>query len=280
MRAAGPADHAALEAVLRAHAEQAMFPLTNLRDHGLADARFASDNPHAMRFWIAATGVLGLNRGGIIMPVMPQGVDARAVAAVLRGASVSGAIGPAAQVRPILAALGLVGRPAQIDRDEPQFRLDLAALVEPETTSARLCKLDSSHQSVMREWRRDYLVETVGYTVHDAADRADSEVPMLIAEGLHRILLIDGEPVATCGFNAALPGIVQLGGVYTPPALRGRGHARRAVALHLAQARAQGVTRAVLNVASDSAGKAYRAIGFQTAGETSVVIFRDRVQIT
>ncbi len=280
MRAAGPADRASLEAFLRASVEQAMFPLTNLCDHGLSDAGFASDNPHAMRFWIAATGVLGLNRGGMIMPVMPQGVDAGALAAVLRGTSVSGAIGPSAQVRPILAALGLVGRPAQIDRDEPQFRLDLAGLVVPDTDRARLCRLDPSHLALMREWRRDYLVETVGYDLIEATDRAASEVPMLITEGLHRILLMDGMPVATCGFNAAMPGVVQLGGVYTPPVLRGRGHARRAVALHLAEARATGVTRAVLNVASDSAGKAYRAIGFQAAGETSVVIFRDRVKIT
>lgn len=39
----------------------------------------------------------------------------------------------------------------------------------------------------------------------------------------------------------------------------------RAVALHLAEARASGVARAVLFAASDAAACAYRAIGFQPA---------------
>jgi predicted GNAT family acetyltransferase len=67
------------------------------------------------------------------------------------------------------------------------------------------------------------------------------------------------------GFNATLPEIVQIGGVYTPAALRGKGYARRAVALHLAEARAAGVARAVLFAANDAAARAYQAIGFRRA---------------
>lgn len=37
-------------------------------------------------------------------------------------------------------------------------------------------------------------------------------------------------PVSLSAFNASLPDIVQLVGIYTPPELRGRGYAQRAVA--------------------------------------------------
>jgi predicted GNAT family acetyltransferase len=60
-----------------------------------------------------------------------------------------------------------------------------------------------------------------------------------------------------------LPDVVQVGGVYTPPALRGKGHARLALALHLAEARGKGVGRAILYAFSEPAARAYRAIGFQ-----------------
>jgi predicted GNAT family acetyltransferase len=88
-----------------------------------------------------------------------------------------------------------------------------------------------------------------------------------IAAGSHVVLWHDGQPVARTGFNAQCPGIVQIGGVYVPPPLRGRGYARTAVALHLAQAASRGVTRATLFSASDMAARAYRAIGFHQIGD-------------
>ena len=85
--------------------------------------------------------------------------------------------------------------------------------------------------------------------------------------------MIDGKPVAMTGFNARLPEVVQIGGVYTPPELRGNGYAKLAVALHLIEARTAGATRAVLFAASESAARAYIAIGFQPAGQFSLLLF-------
>jgi hypothetical protein len=48
---AGPQDHPTLEALLTARLDQAMFPATNLRAHGLGQSGHAADHPHAMRFW-------------------------------------------------------------------------------------------------------------------------------------------------------------------------------------------------------------------------------------
>ena len=66
--------------------------------------------------------------------------------------------------------------------------------------------------------------------------------------------------------------MVQVGGVYTPPDLRGRGHARRALALHLA---ASGAERATLFSASAMAARAYRAVGFRQIGDWTLLLLRD-----
>ena len=60
-----------------------------------------------------------------------------------------------------------------------------------------------------------------------------------------------GRCLASCSslsqrFNARLPDIAQVGGVWTPPHARGRGYARCVVAGSLLHARTQGVSRALL----------------------------------
>jgi len=74
-------------------------------------------------------------------------------------------------------------------------------------------------------------------------------------------------------FNAELPDMVQVGGVYTPPEFRNRGYARLAVALHLDAARKTGVTRAILFASGDAAARAYRAIGFRQTGHYTITVF-------
>jgi predicted GNAT family acetyltransferase len=76
-----------------------------------------------------------------------------------------------------------------------------------------------------------------------------------------------------CLHNAVLPDAVQIGGVYTPPELRGRGHARAVVATSLTDARAAGATRAILFTPRPDAAAAYRAVGFAPVGHYAVVLF-------
>ncbi|WP_139792875.1 GNAT family N-acetyltransferase [Pseudophaeobacter leonis] len=94
-----------------------------------------------------------------------------------------------------------------------------------------------------------------------------------------RILEVGGAPVAMTNFNAALPSIVQVGGVYTPPDLRGLGYARRAVALHLAEAQQAGITEATLFAANPAAARAYEAIGFSRIGSYRIVNFDPAIRI-
>jgi predicted GNAT family acetyltransferase len=80
------------------------------------------------------------------------------------------------------------------------------------------------------------------------------------------------------GFNARLPDMVQVGGVYTPPEARGRGYARTAVALCLRAARERGVRRAILFTGEDNipAIRAYRALGFERIGDFAIVLLSTR----
>ena len=103
--------------------------------------------------------------------------------------------------------------------------------------------------------------------------KAAEDVRAWLNADSHRVLLHHGQPVGMTGFNVRLPGIVQIGGVYTPPDLRNRGYARTAVALHLAEVRTKGTTRAVLFAATPAAARAYRAIGFQPNGSFALVLF-------
>ena len=65
---------------------------------------------------------------------------------------------------------------------------------------------------------------------------------------------------------------VQIGGVWTPPELRGRGYARRVVAGALRVAEGEGVRRAVLFTENPAARRSYEALGFRQVGEFGVIV--------
>lgn len=100
------------------------------------------------------------------------------------------------------------------------------------------------------------------------------------ADKVHFCLIKKDKPVSYCTFNAQLPDIVQIGGVWTPPNMRGNGYAKCVVAGALLHARSIGVTQAILftqknNMAAQSA---YQAIGFvPTEEEYGLLLLHDAV---
>jgi predicted GNAT family acetyltransferase len=91
------------------------------------------------------------------------------------------------------------------------------------------------------------------------------------------VLEADGQPVAYQQFNAMLPDVVQVGGVWTPPAWRGRGYGRAVVAGALLAARDAGARRGVLFTgdANLPARRAYAALGFSRVGEWALIFLRE-----
>ena len=117
-------------------------------------------------------------------------------------------------------------------------------------------------------------METVQFSPEEAREHAADDVEEMIARGWLMLLQKPtGEPLAMTSFNAILPDMVQIGNVYAPPELRRRGHARDAVAQHLARARVAGVKRAILFASGPAASRAYEAIGFRQVGHFTLLLF-------
>lgn len=272
---ATPADVGAIDAFLAPLSETSMFLRSNLRSHGLGPSGAAT----SMRVWLdrpaggAIRGLVGLTRGGMLLPQLPAAgrEEMARAAATLAGLAVAGVAGETAQVHALVAGATL--RCAAFEADETLHSLDLAGLVVPAGAgSAR--PATPADVTLVADWRRAYVRETLGFGTAEAAVVGDSEARALCSSGDCCLLEVDGTPVAMTALNATMPEVVQVGGVYTPPAQRGRGFARRVVALHLAGLRRQGVERAVLFARNPAALRAYAALGFRPVGGYSVVLYR------
>lgn len=247
-----------------------MFPLTNLRDHGLSGAQ-------AQHLWLTrqagqVTDVLALNHAGLVLPVLPSASYTEA-AKMLAGRRVTGVIGRQDWARGMVQACGLTG-PFTLNRDEPHFALNLSALRLPEG-AGQIVPLAQAPADTIKSWIHAYMIEALDTPKAQADVEVFTRYDRYVAANSHVVLMEGAQPLAMCGFNARLPQIVQVGGVYTPPALRGFGHARRALGQNLAQARATGVERAVLFAASDRAASTYRALGFEQVGQWTLVLLAE-----
>ncbi|KIC40128.1 GNAT family acetyltransferase [Ruegeria sp. ANG-R] len=274
-RRAQDADLSEIDAFLFRHIQTSMFPLANLREHGLSGA-----DPRALNVWVLGDGpraVFSITNEGMVLPQCADCSDEQLNNAIelIRGRPLFGMAAEATQARRIMRIAGWEDRPATLNSDEPGFSLELNNLQIPSLTGAELVPLAVADRSVTEGWRRSYLIEAMDFASARAQKQAVKDIEAYIARGSHRVLLIDGEPVGMTGFNARLPDVVQIGGVYTPPELRGRGYARSAVALHLVEARDKRVSRAVLFAASEAAARAYISIGFQPAGHYSLILFKN-----
>jgi GNAT superfamily N-acetyltransferase len=272
-------DEAELERFLVAHADSSMFLRANSRNAGLVDrgeplqgtyvaARESGD--------IVAVAASCWN-GMVIVQGRADAVGEVAREAVVRSSrAVKGFSGPFAQVVAARAALGLARRPATLDTREDLFALELDGLrVPPPLVDGRwICRRPIAEDSAtLVRWGRAYEVESLG-AAPDSDDDDEPEHDFVPPES-QRVLVADGTLAATSRFNAELPDCVQIGGVYTPPALRGRGYARAVVAGSLVDARARGVTRSLLFTAHDNiaARTAYLALGYQIVGDYGLVLF-------
>ncbi len=264
-----------IDAFLSRHIQTSMFPLANLRDYGLHGV-----DPRALNVWMLGDGprdVFAITNEGMLLPQCPQSTDAELMEAIalIRGRALFGIAAEASQARRIMRLAGWEGRPATLNSDEPGFTLELDQLRVPDVVGAKLIPLAVADHRITEGWREAYLIEAMDFDPARAKNQARKDIRAYIERGSHRVLLLDGNPVGMTGFNARLPDVAQIGGVYTPPELRGRGYARLAVALHLVEARDAGVARAVLFAASDAAARAYISIGFQPAGYYSLILFKN-----
>ncbi len=277
----GPGDEPALEAFLLAHAHSSMFLRSNLAAGGIVDRGQPHQSTYvAAREAGAITGVVGHSWHGILQLQAPAGLVGDLVrAAIARsGRTVAGVVGPWAQVVAARAALGDDDTRVRLCSHEDLFALDLAALAVPAPLAGgtvRCRRPRTDELDLLVDWRVAYDVEISNATdTPELRASTATDIARLHTDGATWVLTADGAVVAFSAFNAQLPDTVQVGGVYTPPARRGRGYARAVVAGSLCAARERGVTGALLFTGQDNhaAQRAYRALGFRVVGDYGVVL--------
>lgn len=215
---------------------------------------------------------------GMILVQAPVEVGRVVRAAVERSRrAVSGISGPAAQVSAARRALGMEHRAAPKPGHEELFALDLVDLAVPAplATGRWTCRRPRAEElELLTDWRVAFSREALHRAeAPGLRDECRAELRLMHELRSDWVLEDEGRPVAFSAFNARLPDIVQIGGVWTPPERRGKGYGRAVVAGSLLDAQAEGVTRAVLFAEREDAKAAYRGIGFRAVGEFGLVLF-------
>lgn len=283
-----PGDEDALAAFFARHPNTTLFLQSNLLHGGLIDRGEVCQATWAAAF--DASGIVGLAahcwNGNVVVEAEAALAEVVRAAAGASGRAVSGVIGVRAQVEAARDALGLGGASAYMDSTEDLFSLVLDRLRVPDSLATGAWSVRAPHErelELLIGWRHEYRVSTLGEPPGDALRaKCAEEVPRYQRDGVHFVLEVDGAPAAYSAFNASTPACVQIGGVWTPPALRGRGHARAVVAGSLLAARRNGVERSVLFTELDNhpAKAAYRALGYQRIGDYGLVLFAEPQPLT
>jgi ribosomal protein S18 acetylase RimI-like enzyme len=279
VRPLGLADRPELEAFLLHHADTSLFLRSNLRDGGLVDEGEAFQATWVGAFDGPLVAVAAHCWNGNLLVQAPAHTAAVACEAVARsGRALAGVNGPWAHVRAVLPALALDESRAAFVSHDDLFALDLDALVRPpllDDPAVRCRRTSDGDLDLVARWRVEYCVELLR-APDDAVTRAKAHDDMARVHELGRTWLLerDGRSVAFSAFNAMLPDVVQIGGVYTPPALRSRGYARAVVAGSLAAAATMGVGRSILFTGRDNvaARRAYESIGYRRIGDYGLVV--------
>jgi GNAT superfamily N-acetyltransferase len=292
-----PGDEGALEAFLLPRLDSSMFLVGNARAAGLADRGERFEGTYAAAHHAdAITGVVAHYWNGMLVLQAPAaGEPAVDLVALCRaaldasGRPLGGLIGPDDQVRAAHRAFGLTATEFKMDEAEYLYRLELDDLVVPAPLRegrVRARRVEPADVDQVVAWRAAFSAESLGDAPGprlQAAARRSVEAAM--ADGHIWVLETDGPSapprrrlVSTSAFNTAMREAVQIGGVFTPPGLRGRGYGRAVVAGSLRDARARGVWLSILFTGQDNvpAQRAYEALGFRRVGRYRLTMLRSR----
>jgi len=286
IRRLSPRDRPVLDAFLDRHRASSMFLRANAFHSGLEDGpepfrglymgAFDGDalTDVAAHYW----------NGNIVLQAPTRPVELALAVARESGRPVNGLLGPWPQVQAAEPELDLDRTRLGKVVPEYLYGLDLADLAVLESlSSGRVVHRYASKDDLatLVPWRHEYDLHTMGFPERSIDDAANRETLAAMIE-TNRLWVLEeaGCVVSMTGFNAALPDVVQVGGVFTPVEWRGRGHGRAVVAGSLLDARAEGVAEAILFTEAENhpAQRAYEALGFERIGDYGMVML-DPVQV-
>ena len=280
LRRLTPDDRPPVDAFLEHHSASSMFLRANLYYSGIEDG---PDRFHGLYFG-AFTGDVLTDVGAhywnnnIILQAPTVPVELSQALAKDSGRPVGGVIGPWDQVKAAEPELDLDR--SRLGKVVPEYlyTLDLNAMMVPDVLSSGMVRhrrAEDRDLPALVQWRYQYDLITMGYPAHAIDDERNHTMLKGMIEDARLWVLQDEESiVAMTGFNATLPDTVQVGGVFTPEEARGRGHARSVVAASLLDAKAEGVSKAILFTETDNipAQKAYESLGFERIGDYGMVV--------
>jgi uncharacterized protein len=280
LRLLGADDEPVAERFLSAHAETTMILRSNLLRGGIVDHGKTFQGTYVGAFvGDALEGVAALYWNGNV--VLAGGSYVTALVEMLGERAPGGFRGILGTAREVAEAQTWAavrfGVPIRKEHHEILYALSLVDLVVPGALSRLTARTPRDDEtSLVLDWRMAYVAE-----LSDVRDTPEERVRQTeLVDAFHReahdVLLFDGDtPVAYSGFNAEVADMVQVGGVFTPPSLRGRGYARAAVAASLVAARSRGAHRAILFTGNDNlpAQRAYVSLGFRPIGDYALVIY-------
>ena len=275
-----PGDEPMLDAFFAAYPHTTLFFQNNVRKGGLVDRGAVYQATYVAAIEDGAVTALANHcwNGNVLLEA-PDHLAAVVHEAVrASGRSVSGILGPRAQVLAARAALGLDAAPSYTDSAEDLLALELAQLRVPAALERGAVRCRPPHEyelPIVIDWRHEFRHLHLGEVAGEALlTKCREEIVRYHGEGDHFVLERAGEPVAYAAYNAAVPACVQIGGVFTPPPLRSQGFARAVVAGALLAAQARGVASSVLftEVDNHAAKAAYHALGYQRVGDYGMVM--------
>ncbi len=277
-----PGDEQRLSDFLERRADSSMFLRANLRRSGLLDTGSAYGGTYVGAIDdLKVEAVAALYWNGFVAVQAPYHLGP--ILTHLSGLGVRpvrGLLGPLGQTEEARQLLGLRNAPIRKNSREDLFALDLDQLVVPGHLAAGKWtsrRPRPAEVGTLIDWRVASVMETLGGP-DDGPTRAEADavIRRQDGEGALWVLEVDRRLVSMNSYNAMIPDMVQIGGVFTPKDLRGLGFARACVAGSLLAARKIGVERSVLFTPKEnaSAQAAYRAIGFRVVGEYGLVVFQ------
>jgi predicted GNAT family acetyltransferase len=277
IRQLGERDRPAVDAFLLQHRDSSMFLRANIRRRGFAYSGRTYEGTYVGAIDAdRVVAMIGQTWNGMLMVQAPVEAEALALATVgVSGREVTGFSGPRTHVRRVRTALKLTEAPAQLDEEEDLYGLELRALRVPPAAPEVMCRpaRPDDREGLLR-FRIAYEIEALSAVddAHSIRVRAATFLDGQLNAGYVWVAVVGDELVSMSAFNAALPDIVQLGGIFTPPRYRGRSHAKRAIAAQLLAAGEAGASRSVLFTKDPSAVRCYEALGFEWLSEFALVM--------
>lgn len=165
------------------------------------------------------------------------------------------------------------------DSTQKLYALDLEALIVPDhlvkgIVSCRYAQIEDL--PILVPWRIAYDQELF-YVIEDKRQITKETTHFIKSKIVFVLESQDQEIVARSDFNAMLPDVVQIGGVWTPPEFRNQGYARSVVAGSLIEARRQGIARAILFTDNPVAIRCYESLGFSEIGRYYILNFKEGI---